>query len=85
MIPTVQQGLRQDGQNWNEENSLKVAMKNLGENFGLKCSNLFAGLSLEAEGGSSSLRLSIATAVVGSALQMQRQCPADPQAYPIHS
>ena len=85
MILTVQQRLRQDGQNKNEDTNPKVAIYNLGVNFGLKCSNMFAGLPLAAEGGSFSPRLFIVNAVVGSALQMQHQCPADPNTFPVPS
>ena len=80
-IPTVQQ----DDQNNNKEIDPKVGIWNLGGNYGLECFNLFFGLPLEAEGASFSPRLSIATAVIGSVLQMQHQCPADPQAYPVYS
>ena len=47
-------------------------MKKLGYNFGFKstCSNLIAGLPLEAEGGSFSPRLSHAAAVVAPMLQL---------------
>ena len=55
------------------------------ESFKLKYMNLFAGLPLEAEGGSFSLRLSIAIAIVGSMLHIQCQCPADPKVFPRHS
>ena len=53
-------------------------------NFGFKpaCSDLFAGVPLEAEGGSFSPRLSHAAAVVTPALQLQCLCPANPQACP---
>ena len=40
---------------------------------------LFAGLSLEAESGSFSLRLSLAYAVVGHVLHLQHQCPVNPK------
>ena len=53
-------------------------MLNLGGNFGLKFLNLFSGLPLQAKSGSFSPRLSIANAIMGSTLQMQCQCPADP-------
>ena len=44
----------------------------------LNCLNLFARFPLQAEGGTFSPRLSIATAVVGTMLQLQHQYPADP-------
>ena len=67
-----------------EKSNLQVGLENLGFEFGFKttCSNLFAGLPLEAEGGSFSPRLSYAAAVVALALQLQCPCPADPQACP---
>ena len=57
-------------------------MENLAENFRfiLAFSNFFSGLPLEAEGGSFSLRLSLASIVTTFALQLW--CPADPQACP---
>ena len=45
-------------------------------------SDLFAGLPLEAEGGSFSPRLSHAADVVAPALQLPFPCPANPQACP---
>ena len=47
--------------------NLNVDMKRLRWSFGLECSNLLDGLPFEAEGSSFSPRLSIATAIVGSA------------------
>ena len=58
-----------DGQNKNGETNTKLSIINLGGNFGLKYSNLFAGLPLDVEGGSFSPRLF--TAIIGSVLQMQ--------------
>ena len=83
-ILTVQQGLKWTGQNMKKEINPKFGMKNLAGNFGFQYSNLFCGLPLETEGGSFSPRLSIATVVVASKLQMQHQCPADPQTYPAY-
>ena len=68
MILIVQQKLGRDGQNNMEEFNLKVGMKKLGGNFGLQCSNLFAGLPLGAKGSRFSPRLSKSTAIVGSVL-----------------
>ena len=56
----------------------------MGKKVGLKSafSNFCTGLTLEAEGGSFSLRLSYAAAVVAPALQLQCPCPAEPQVCP---
>ena len=75
MIITVQQGLRRDGQKKNGIIYPKVGIQSLGGNFGLKCSNLFGGLPLEAEGSSFSPRLSIANTIVGSAWQIYHAEP----------
>ena len=50
--------------------------------FKYTCSDLFAGLPLEAEGGSFSPRLSSAVAIVAPVLQLPCPCPANLQACP---
>ena len=84
MTPTGQLELGQDNQNKKKNTNIKVALEKLGKNFGFisACSNMFAGLPLEAEGSSFSPRLSRAAALVAPALQMQSLCPANPQACP---
>ena len=62
----------------------RLVWKIWGENFWFRFaySNLFASLPLKTEGGCFRPRLSPATAVVDSALQIQLPCPANPQACP---
>ena len=85
MIPSLRQGLRRDGQNKNGGINPKIGIHYLRGDFGLQYSSTFVGLPLEAEGGSFSPRLSIANAIVGPALQMQRRCPANLQSIPVYS
>ena len=55
-----------------KKSKLQVGLKKIRKDFGLKsaCSNLCAGLSLEAEVGSFSPRLSHAAAIVAPVLQL---------------
>ena len=68
IILIVKQGLGKKHPDKKEKINLKFGIKNLRDNSGLKDSNLFTGLPLEAKGGSFSLRLSIATVIVNSML-----------------
>ena len=79
MTPIGEPRLGQDSQGRKEK---QVGLKILEKKFGFKFAsfNLFAGLPLEAKGGSFIPKLSCAAAVVALALQLQCPCPADPQA-----
>ena len=63
---------------------MQVGLEKKRIKYGLKFASsiLFTGLPLEAKGDNFRLRLSHAASVVAPALQLQFQCPADPQACP---